>query len=212
MFIKNILAIGAHFDDVELGVGGSLAKLSKEGKKIYKFTLTDDSYDSRLDETIKVSKKSCKILGIKQIDRKEYDICNNLEFSKKTMQEIEKIIKDFEIDTIFAHYYSDINQDHTSASQISYVAGRYCRNILFYQSNRYILPSDFYPRFFINITKTLHLKKKALSLYAKQGAHDRNDRLFEETINQNKVWGYQSSLGRKSEYAESFVVHKISIS
>tara|TARA_B100001964_G_C14045771_1_gene514706 strand:+ start:145 stop:780 length:636 start_codon:yes stop_codon:yes gene_type:complete len=211
MFIKNILALGAHFDDVELGVGGSLAKFSKEGKKIYKFTLTDDSYDSKLNETLEVSKKSCKILGVKQINRKEYDKCNNLKFSKKTMQEIEKIIKDLNIDTIFAHYYSDINQDHKSASQLSYVAGRYCRNILFYQSNRYILPSDFYPRFFINITKTLHLKKKALSFYTKQGAHNRNDRLFEETINQNKVWGYQSTLSRKLEYAESFVVHKITI-
>jgi len=211
MLIKNILALGAHFDDIELGAGGSLAKFSKEGKKVYKLILTDDSYDNKLEETLKVSKKSCKILGIKQINRKEYDICNDLKFSKKTMQEIEKIIKDLNIDTIFAHYHSDINQDHKSASEISYVAARNCRNVLFYQSNRYILPSDFYPRFFINITKTLSLKKKALSLYAKQGGHNRNNRLFEETINQNKVWGYQSSLSKKSEYAESFVVHKISI-
>lgn len=211
MFIKNILALGAHFDDVELGVGGSLAKFSEEGKRIYKLTITDDSYDNKLENTLEVSKKSCKVLGIKQINRKEYDICNDLKFSNKTMQEIEKIIKDLNIDTLFAHYHSDINQDHKNASEISYVAGRYCRNVLFYQSNRYVLPSDFYPRFFINITKTLPLKKKALSLYAKQGGHNRNNRLFEETINQNKVWGYQSSPSKKPEYAESFVVHKITI-
>ena len=62
MFIKNILALGAHFDDVELGAGGSLAKFSKEGKKVYKFTITDDSYDNKLVENIEVSKKSCKVL------------------------------------------------------------------------------------------------------------------------------------------------------
>ena len=31
--------------------------------------------------------------------------------------------------------------------EISYVAARNCRNVLFYQSNRYILPSDFYQDF-----------------------------------------------------------------
>ena len=34
---KNILAIGAHFDDIELGCGVSIAKHSIEGDK---FTLT----------------------------------------------------------------------------------------------------------------------------------------------------------------------------
>lgn len=211
MFLKNILAIGAHFDDVELGVGGALARFSKEGKKVYKLTITDDAYDNRLEETIKVSKKSCKILGINQINRKDYEICNNLQFSKKTMQEIERIIKDLKIDTIFTHFYSDINQDHENTSKLSYVAARYCKNVFFYQSNRYVFPIGFYPRFFINISKTIHLKNKALAAYVKQGGHDRNERLFKETINQNKVWGYQSTLSKKEEYAESFVVHKLSI-
>ena len=73
MLIKNILALGAHFDDIELGAGGSLAKFSKEGKKVYKLILTDDSYDNKLEETLKVSKKSCKILGIVET----LLICNN---------------------------------------------------------------------------------------------------------------------------------------
>ena len=36
----NILAIGAHPDDIELGCGGTLIKASKEGHKIYLYTLT----------------------------------------------------------------------------------------------------------------------------------------------------------------------------
>jgi len=31
--MKNIIAIGAHFDDVDIGVGGTLAKLAAEKKK-----------------------------------------------------------------------------------------------------------------------------------------------------------------------------------
>lgn len=40
--LQNILVIGAHFDDSELGCGGTMAKLASEGKNVYKLTLTDN--------------------------------------------------------------------------------------------------------------------------------------------------------------------------
>ena len=33
---NNILIVGAHFDDSELGAGGTAAKLAAEGKNVYK--------------------------------------------------------------------------------------------------------------------------------------------------------------------------------
>lgn len=44
---KNVLIIGAHYDDAELGVGGTAAKLAIEGKTVYKLTLTDNETDFR---------------------------------------------------------------------------------------------------------------------------------------------------------------------
>ena len=38
--IMNILAIGAHPDDIELGCGGVLLKVVKQGHKIWMYTLT----------------------------------------------------------------------------------------------------------------------------------------------------------------------------
>ena len=40
--MENILVIGAHYDDAELGAGGTMAKLVSQGKKVYKMTLTDN--------------------------------------------------------------------------------------------------------------------------------------------------------------------------
>ena len=40
--MENILIIGAHYDDAELGAGGTGAKFAAEGKKVYKITLTDN--------------------------------------------------------------------------------------------------------------------------------------------------------------------------
>ena len=36
----NILAIGAHFDDVELGCGGALVKHTEEGDDVYVYVPT----------------------------------------------------------------------------------------------------------------------------------------------------------------------------
>lgn len=43
--MNNILIIGAHFDDAELGTGGTAAKLVKMGKKVYELTLTENVTD-----------------------------------------------------------------------------------------------------------------------------------------------------------------------
>ena len=40
--MQNILIVGAHYDDAELGCGGTAAKLAAEGKNVYKLTLTNN--------------------------------------------------------------------------------------------------------------------------------------------------------------------------
>lgn len=66
----NILIVGAHYDDSELGAGGTAARLIKEGHRVYKITLTDTvvkSDDMGLDITnnrVKEnSKNACCALG-----------------------------------------------------------------------------------------------------------------------------------------------------
>ena len=40
--MQNVLMIGAHYDDTDLGAGGTAARLSAEGKNVYKLVLTDN--------------------------------------------------------------------------------------------------------------------------------------------------------------------------
>ena len=40
--MKKILAIGAHFDDIELAAAGTLNYLSNKGSEVFKITLTDN--------------------------------------------------------------------------------------------------------------------------------------------------------------------------
>lgn len=207
----NILVIGAHYDDAELGVGGVMARLSNEGHKVYKLTITNN--ETRFDQkNIEVnyessaaqSAEACKILGVEEVPFEPVE-CSHLFYSTETMQRIEKIVYDLKIETAFIHFHSDMNQDHVEASRISSTALRHCKNVLSYQSNGYLLNESFYPRFFIDITDTFEAKKKALQCYGRE--HDRYGRLFETVCKRNEVWGYAV----EREAAEGFEIIKMVI-
>lgn len=202
----NVLVIGAHYDDAELGVGGVMARLSGEGHSVYKLTITNN--ETRFDQrNIEVnyessaiqSAQACKILGVKEVPFEPVQ-CSHLFYSTETMQRIENIAYELNIDTAFIHFHSDMNQDHVEASRISSTALRHCKNVFSYQSNGYLLNEAYYPRFFVDISKEFSKKKEALSCYGRE--HDRYGRLFETVCKRNEVWGYCVEM----EAAEGFEV------
>lgn len=207
--MKNILVVGAHFDDAELGCGGSMAKWVKEGKKVFKLTLTDNVTDFEIkdiyvdaDESLEDSKKAGMVIRYEEQHFMSNAQCGELIYNKARMQYVESLIFSLEIDTLLIHYMNDLNQDHAEASKICYTAGRYCDTVLMYQSNRYILPTDFYPRVFVDITDTVGTKREALRCY--RIAHDRYKRLFEETVNNNFLLGYSVFTEKKERCVEAF--------
>lgn len=212
MLMENILIVGAHFDDTELGAGGTAAKLAAEGKNVYKLTLTDNvtKFDAMninvAYESSRVqSARACEVLGINEITDFIPVECSKLEYSKELMQKIEKYIIDLNIDTIFMHFNADMNTDHVAASRLCLTAGRHCKNIIQFQSNGYVLENVYYPTFFVDISDFVDKKKKALSCYGSE--HNRFDSLFEVSIDRNRVWGYSN----KVKYAEGFNIIKMLI-
>lgn len=206
---NNVLIIGAHFDDAELGVGGTAAKLIDQGKCVYKVTLTDNvthfeqrKIDVRYDSSKSQSKKACEVLGVTELEIIPEE-CSRLYYNKEVMQKVERIIFEKNIDTVFIHFNEDMNRDHIEANYISLVAARHCANILEYQSNGYILDNAFYPTFFVNISNFIEKKRLALSSYSEE--HDRMNRLFNTIIERNHIWGYANEV----EYAEGFRVVKM---
>ena len=193
-----------------------MAKWVRNGASVYKMTLTDnvtnfaynDAHISQA-QSIRESAEACLILGVTEVQTISTAACTELSYNKKQMQEVEAFILDNNIDTVVTHYLHDIQQDHVQASIISYVAGRYCDNILMYQSNRYILPENYYPRVFVDITETIEQKRQALQCYT--GGHDRHGNLFDITLSLNRTNGYSAKKTRGETYAEAFHVQKMVI-
>lgn len=210
MNAKNILIIGAHYDDAELGAGGTAAKLVAEGKKVYKLTLTNNETDFGAmnihvdaDSSILQSAKACEILGVNEITDFKPVQCCELYYSTEIMQRVEKVIFDLNIDTVFMHYYDDMNQDHVEASRICKTASRHCKNVLMYHSNGYILQQQLNPVVFVDISGQIEQKKASLACY--EGDHNRFNKLFDTVIERNHIWGYAN----KVDYVEGFLPLKM---
>lgn len=208
--MERILIVGAHFDDAELGAGGTAAKLAGQGKEVYKLTLTDNvtnfeamHINVAYESSRKQSAEACKLLGITELGDFKPEPCTELVYSKEIMQRVEKYILDLGIDTVFMHFKADMNTDHVVASRICLTAARHCKNILQYQSNGYVLENVYYPTFFVDISDYIEKKKAALACYGSE--HNRFNSLFEVCVDRNRVWGYSN----KVQYAEGFDVIKM---
>jgi bacillithiol biosynthesis deacetylase BshB1 len=115
----DILAIGAHPDDVELGCAGTLAKEIHQGKSVGILDLTRGELGTRGSAEIrdKESAAAAKILNIK--------VRENLSFSdgffindKHHQIEIIKIIRKYRPDVVFCNAVDDRHIDHPKASQL----------------------------------------------------------------------------------------------
>ncbi len=208
--IEKALMIGAHYDDVELGCGGTALKLVSLGKKVYKITLTDNAFtDQNADYSISSSKtaesshKICREAGIEELTVKQSAYGGLSYGTGDLMQELEAIIIRNNIDTVFMHMSHDMHHDHIAAYDICKTASRHCRNVFMYQSNGYIKDRAFAPVFFVDISEFAEKKLKLLKIYEEDQKEQNNQgRLFEINLMQNQVWGY----GNGCAYAEGFEV------
>ena len=115
----DILAIGAHPDDVELGCGGTLAKEINSGKKVGILDLTKGELGTRgTDETRRVEAEAAKnILGV--AIRENLGIADGFFLNDKENQlKIVEIIRKYQPDVILSNAPHDRHPDHGKGSDL----------------------------------------------------------------------------------------------
>lgn len=202
----NILAIGAHFDDVELGCGGVLAKHVKSGDRVYIYVATLSGYSNYFKKilrgnelALREGRKAAGILGAKlicgQFEALKLEFCENLNI------ELIKIIEQKKIDQIYTHWIGDIHHDHLAVARASLHSGRHVKRLLMYRSNWYHSPYEFKGNFYVDITDMWSRKVRAIK------AHDSEyKRTGEKWINffKNEAENAGQKIGVK--YAEVFEI------
>ncbi|WP_434980020.1 bacillithiol biosynthesis deacetylase BshB1 [Daejeonia sp. YH14] len=113
------LAIGAHPDDVELGCGGTIAKLISEGKSVAIVDLTQGELGTRgTEETRKQEATDASgILGVtarENLRLKDGFLVNSEEYQLKVVAAIRK----YRPTIVFANAIDDRHPDHAKAAKL----------------------------------------------------------------------------------------------
>ncbi|MBL6654917.1 MAG: bacillithiol biosynthesis deacetylase BshB1 [Flavobacteriaceae bacterium] len=219
----DILAFGAHPDDVEMGCGGTIAKSTSAGKKVGIVDLTRGELGTNGTVEIrnKEASEASKILGVSFRTNLEFEdgfIFNN----KEGQIRIVEIIRHYKPDIILSNTQIDRHSDHGKASDLiydaSFISGlskletsfdgniqepwRPKINLNYQQWN------DFEPDVLIDISNFMHTKINSILAYKSQVINDGgsistkiNSENFIESISyRSKNYGRLIDV----EYAEAF--------
>lgn len=215
----DILAFGAHPDDVEIGMAGTLAKYKEKGYKtgICDLTKAELSSNGTVAWRQEEAKRAGEILGLDA--RIQLDLPDRgLTLTEAHIKEVVTVIRTYKPKIVFAPYWKDRHPDHGNCSKIVeeavFSAGirKYSveddlephkvQNILFYLIN-----GIHQAQFYIDITDQAEKKTNALLAYKSQFEAGENgvatpltDGYVDSVISRDKVYGKQIG----SVYAEGF--------
>lgn len=115
----DILAFGAHSDDVEIGMGGTLAKYAAEGKKIVICDITEAELSSNgtISSRKVEARKAADILGASK--RVTLDVPDRgIYITNENIQKVVNVIRTYKPKAIFAPFDQDRHPDHGNASKL----------------------------------------------------------------------------------------------
>ncbi len=179
----DILIFGAHPDDAELGMGGTIAKLVAEGKSvgIIDFTEAELSSNGTVESRKLETAEASKVLNISV--RENLKVADGgVKVEAKVKDEVIKLIRKYKPKIVFAPYFNDRHPDHIGASKVVKEAfffsglvkieteldGKkqhaYRPEKLYYYMQTY----EFTPSFVVDITNYFETKMNSIRAYKSQ--------------------------------------------
>ncbi|RKD25743.1 bacillithiol biosynthesis deacetylase BshB1 [Ammoniphilus oxalaticus] len=175
----DILAIGAHADDIEIGVGGTLLKHRLQGRTIAlcDLTLAELSSNGDVETRLREAEAARQTLGAEQRIQLELGD-RQLRVSDEQIRAIVAVIRQLRPKLIFAPFWKDRHPDHEHASRLVREAA-FSAGIRHYapetgaahrpQSVFYYFINDFVePDFCVDVTNVYEQKMDALECYQSQ--------------------------------------------
>lgn len=176
----HILAFGAHADDVEIGMGGTIAKLTEEGKRIGICDLTDADLSSNGNVVLRKEEaaRAVDILGV-QVRASLGFPDRGLFLKEEYIQKVVEIIRKYKPQIVFAPYLEDRHPDHGNCARIVeeavFSAGiKKYQTVGWNEPHRvkkmyfYMINGFHKPDFTIDITQMIEKKLAALRAYRSQ--------------------------------------------
>ncbi len=179
----DVLAIGAHPDDIELSCAGTVAAMVKQGKKVGILDLTDGELGTRGSRALrkKEAEASAKILGLSMREGlKLHD--GNIEVNQTNIKKVIQVIRYYQPSILLIPHWLERHPDHEHAHRL-------CREAWFYSGLEKIPTTfrgekqepyrpkkyfhfmqkyEFTPSFIVDVTDVYGKKKDSLLAFGSQ--------------------------------------------
>ena len=203
----NVLAVGAHHDDIELGCGGTLARLAGQGHRTFGLTLTNSETHDDIQGIHRTSavaraeaERAAAVLGLTLVELEGFGQDNGTLTYEVGLDETHRALHPRP--GYFAGpvaLESRFNTDHEAAAKLTIVASRHVPSLLMYRSNWYQPAEPFNGTFFVDISETADLKRRSLECFRSE-LENRKRAWLESFFDSHRTAGF--SIGR--QYAEVF--------
>lgn len=160
----NILAVGAHPDDIELGCSGTLLNHKENGDRIFLLVMTNGENGGKQELRVREAEKAAEIIdaNIKILDFHDGAIKDDIHLIKT----IEDYVKSKNIDVMFTHSKNDRHQDHRNIASACQIAMRFVNECYSYETP--VTPNNFLPTMFVDITKNFEKKMSCVNSHITQ--------------------------------------------
>jgi len=186
----DIMAFGAHPDDIEIGCAGTLIKMVDQGKSVVLVDLTQGEMGTRgtVETRYNEGESARKIIGAvarENLKLEDGNVC----VSKENRLEVVKVIRKYRPKVLLLPYFKDRHPDHYQGSELIY-QGAYHAGLekIDTGQEKYRPPKIIYytlfsdveePSFIVDITD--QFDKKLEAIYAFETQFKANDNFYAET-------------------------------
>jgi bacillithiol biosynthesis deacetylase BshB1 len=172
------LAIGAHPDDIELSVSGTLIKLAELGYRVGVVDMVRGELGSRGSPAIRAreAKTSAEIMGLSVRENLKLKDGAIFDTSEARLRVV-RVLRKYRPELVFTHYWDDRHPDHIYTSRIvaqaCYLSGlakintkqdRFRPGRIFY----FMLPHPLEPSFCVDISGQFEKKMQAVKAFQSQ--------------------------------------------
>lgn len=215
----DILCFGAHPDDVEIGMAGTIAKHVQQGHSVVICDLTKAELSSNgsVEEREQEAIQAAQILGVERINLGFPD--RGLHVTEERVRTIVQVLRTYQPSVVFLPYEDDRHPDHGQATRLVEEA-LFNAGIVKYASNEqaahrvwqvyyYFINGFTKPDLLVDISEHIHTKRAALLAYKSQ--FTKQEGTVETRLNTgfiNVIEGREQLFGKMKQvaYAEGFIL------
>jgi LmbE family N-acetylglucosaminyl deacetylase len=165
---RTVLAIGAHPDDLELAIGGMLARLSRESVRVVMAVVSIPSdYAVRQREAQRAADLlGCELRILLEGEARRIDDIKNYHL----VGMLDALVRELEPAAVLTHSANEFHRDHVTVHNACLSTQR-LKPFDFFHFNPTMcrpVPVQFHPRAYVDVSTTIDVKMEAIAAHASQ--------------------------------------------